>query len=128
MGLCRSRESAQPAVERALASRAESGGGLAASLVSVVTLRGSTQLDVGNDHSDSAQRSGTPRKVRSARRGFHRIVVFLYLTGSAVPSDHHPAGTMNTSIGSGAPLNCGFSMTGDLDRSAPQTAPSMSGV
>ena len=56
------------------------------------------------------------------------IVVFLYRTGSAVPSDHQPAGTMNTSIGSGAPLNCGFSMTGDLDRSAPQTAPSMSGV
>ena len=38
------------------------------------------------------------------------------------------AGTMNTSIGSGAPLNCGFSMTGELDRSAPQTAPFMSGV
>jgi hypothetical protein len=61
---------------------------------------------------------------------FSRIGVcpYLTLTGSAVPSDHQPAGTMNTSIGSGAPLNCGFSMTGDLDRSAPQTAPSMSGV
>ena len=35
---------------------------------------------------------------------------------------------MNTSIGSGAPLNWGFSMTGELDRSAPQAAPSMSGV
>ena len=45
-----------------------------------------------------------------------------YRTGSAVPSDHQPAGTMNTSIGSGAPLNCGFSMTGDLDKSAPQAA------
>src|SRR5580658_8026597 len=51
-----------------------------------------------------------------------------YLTGSAVPSDHLPAGTMNTSIGSGAPLNCGFSMTGEWGTSAPQTAPSMSGV
>src|SRR5277367_6244844 len=53
---------------------------------------------------------------------------YLSVTGSAAPSDHQPAGTMNTSIGSGAPLNCGFSMTGELDRSAPQTAPSMSGV
>ena len=51
-----------------------------------------------------------------------------YITGAADPSDHLPTGTMNTSIGSGAPLNCGFSMTGELDRSAPQTAPSMSGV
>jgi hypothetical protein len=51
-----------------------------------------------------------------------------YRTGAGVPSDHLPAGIMNTSIGSGAPPNCGFSMTGELGRSAPQTAPSMSGV
>jgi hypothetical protein len=51
-----------------------------------------------------------------------------YITGAADPSDHLPAGIMNTSIGSGSPWNCGFSMTGELDRSAPQTAPSMSGV
>ena len=51
-----------------------------------------------------------------------------YRIGAAVPSDHLPAGTMNTSIGSGLPLNCGFSMTGEWGRSAPQTAPSMSGV
>ena len=60
----------------------------------------------------------TPRPV--ARRP--------YLTGAAVRSDHLPMGTMNTSIGSGAPPNWGFSMTGEWGRSAPQTAPSMSGV
>jgi|SRR5580692_2546386 hypothetical protein len=57
-----------------------------------------------------------------------RLCPYFILTGSAVPSDHQPARTMKTSIGSGAPLNCGFSMTGELERSAPQTAPSMSGV
>jgi hypothetical protein len=48
--------------------------------------------------------------------------------GARVPSDHLPVGTMNTSIGSGSPWNCGFSTTGEWGRSAPQTAPSMSGV
>lgn len=48
--------------------------------------------------------------------------------GAGVPSDHLPAGIMNTSIGSGLPWNCGFSMTGEWVRSAPQTVPSMSGV
>jgi hypothetical protein len=31
-----------------------------------------------------------------------------YITGAADPSDHLPTGTINTSIGSGAPLDCGF--------------------
>jgi hypothetical protein len=48
--------------------------------------------------------------------------------GARVPSDHLPTGIMNTSIGSGSPWNCGFSITGDWGRSAPQTALFMSGV
>jgi hypothetical protein len=40
---------------RILASRGESGGGLATTLVSVITLRGSASVDVGNDHSDSSK-------------------------------------------------------------------------
>lgn len=56
----------------------------------------------------------------------HRwFIVASYITGAAVPSDQLAVGTMNTSIGSRAPLNCGFNMTGELGRSAPQTAPSM---
>ena len=51
----------------------------------------------------------------------------LYMTGAGVPSDHLPTGTTNTSIGC-TPLNCGFSITGDFGKSAPQTAPSKAGV
>ncbi len=43
-----------------------------------------------------------------------------------LPSDHLPTGIMNTSIGSGASLNCGFSLTGDFARSAPHALPSRS--
>jgi hypothetical protein len=50
-----------------------------------------------------------------------------YITGAGVPSDHLPTGTTNTSIGC-TPLNCGFSMTGDFGRSAPQSFPSSGGV
>jgi hypothetical protein len=42
-----------------------------------------------------------------------------YLTGAADPSDHVPTGTINTSIGSAAPLNCRCSITVDFGRSAP---------
>jgi len=34
-----------------------------------------------------------------------RPVRYMALWGSGVPSDHQPAGTMNTLIGSGAPWN-----------------------
>ena len=51
-------------------------------------------------------------------------IVASYITVADVPSDHLLVGTMNTSIGSGAPLNCGFSITGDFSRSAPHALPS----
>src|SRR5205807_1297781 len=69
--------------------------------------------------------SGSSPRRRSRSGVFLNRSGCSYRSGSAVPSDHRPAGTMNTSIGSGAPLNWGFSMTGELDRSAPQAAPSM---
>jgi len=50
-----------------------------------------------------------------------------YMTGAGVPSDHLRTATTNTSIGC-APLNCGFSITGDFGKSAPQTFPSRGGV
>ena len=56
------------------------------------------------------------------------VCAYLTLTGSTVPSDHQPVGTMKLSIGSGEPLNCGCRMTGEWGRSAPQAEPSMSGV
>src|ERR1700722_14369496 len=60
---------------------------------------------------------------------FMRVfIVLAYIKGAAVPSDHLPTVIMKTSIGSGAPLNCGFSMTGELGISAPQEAPFTSGV
>ena len=55
-----------------------------------------------------------PRAENSTKgTGVSQVYPYLTVTGSAVPSDHQPAGTMNTLIGSGAPLNCGFSMTGE---------------
>jgi hypothetical protein len=70
----------------------------------------------------------TNTEVAAIQKTSVTLFSYMALTGSAVPSDHQPAGTMNTSIGSGAPLNCGLSMMGEWDRSAPQAAPSMSGV
>ncbi len=40
---------------------------------------------------------------------------------TAVPSDQWPTAIMNSVIGSGAPPNCGFNITGEPGRSAPQT-------
>ena len=77
---------------------------------------------------DLATRSQPAEERTSLFRARSLALRCPYMTGAAVRSDHRPVGTMNTSIGSGAPLNCGFSMTGELERSAPQTAPSMSGV
>ncbi len=68
----------------------------------------------------AAQKEGTlrqeshPTLETSAHSLALAVCPYLTLTGSTVPSDHRPAGTMNTSIGSGAPLNWGFSMTGEL--------------
>jgi hypothetical protein len=50
-----------------------------------------------------------------------------YITGAGVPSDHLPTGTTKTSIGC-TPLNCGFSITGDFGKSAPQTVPGSGGA
>ena len=58
---------------------------------------------------------------------FRLFIVVDYMTGAGAPSDHLPTGTMNGAIG-GASLNCGVNLTGELGRSAPQTAPPMSGV
>lgn len=52
----------------------------------------------------------------------------LHNTGAGVPSDHLPVGTMNTSMGSGAPRNCRSWATGVSGLSAPQLALSISGV
>jgi hypothetical protein len=43
------------------------------------------------------------------------------LGDAAVPSDQWPTAIMNSVIGSGAPPNCGFNITGEPGRSAPQT-------
>lgn len=69
-----------------------------------------------------------PKAGRSGATGSTLFIVVPYITGAGVPSDHIPVRTMNTSIGSGAPLNCGVRLTGEFFRSAPQTAPSISGV
>jgi hypothetical protein len=58
------------------------------------------------------------------KRLCHSCFVVSYITGAGVPSDHLPVGTMNTSLGSGSPLNCGFSISGDCGRSAPHALPS----
>ena len=38
----------------------------------------------------------------------------FYHTSAGLPSDHLPVETMNTLMGSGLPLNCGFNITGDF--------------
>ena len=48
--------------------------------------------------------------------------------GAAVPSDHADTGTMNSVMGSGAPLNWGFNITGEPDKSAPHALESVSGM
>jgi hypothetical protein len=48
--------------------------------------------------------------------------------GAAVPSDHVDTGTMNSVMGSGAPLNWGFNITGEPDKSAPHDLESVSGM
>src|SRR5215469_1445802 len=78
----------------------------------------------GNKNVASASGSEAARPVEVV---FRLFIVVDYMTGAGAPSDHLPTGTMNTSIG-GASLNCGVSLTGELGRSAPQAAPSMSGV
>src|SRR5215831_10387988 len=52
---------------------------------------------------------------------------FDYITGAVVPSDHLPTGITNSVMGSGPSRNCGFSVTGESGRSAPQEALSVSG-
>jgi hypothetical protein len=43
-------------------------------------------------------------------------------------ADHVGTGTMNSVMGSGAPLNWGFNITGEPDKSAPQDLESVSGM
>src|SRR5580692_6738768 len=50
-----------------------------------------------------------------------------YITGATVPSDHLPTAITNSVIGSGPSRNCGFSVTGESRRSAPQEDLSVSG-
>src|SRR5579864_2421619 len=50
-----------------------------------------------------------------------------YITGAAVPSDHLPTEITNSVMGSGPSRNCGFSVTGESGRSAPQEDLSVSG-
>ena len=51
----------------------------------------------------------------------------FYIAGAAVPSDHLPTGITNSVMGSGPSRNAGFRVTGELGRSAPQEALSVSG-
>src|SRR5580704_6241675 len=48
--------------------------------------------------------------------------------GAAVPSDQVRTGIMNSVIGSGAPRNCGFNITGEPGKSAPHDLGSVSGT
>lgn len=60
---------------------------------------------------------------RAFRRGIH-----CPSFRAAVPSDHRDTGTMNSVMGSGAPLNWEFNSTGEPDKSAPHTLESLSGM
>jgi hypothetical protein len=50
------------------------------------------------------------------------------IRGSGVPSDHLGTGVLNSVTDSGAPLNCGFSRTGERGTSAPRVIPSGRGT
>ena len=79
----------------------------------------------------SDKRTGTflPAFVVARRNvRLHPGFIVPHITGAGVPSDHLPVATMNTSMGSGAPRNCGSRATGVSDLSAPQVELSMSGV
>src|SRR5215472_6213871 len=66
-----------------------------------------------------------PLRYTAAARSFS--LKHSYITGAAVPSDHLPTGITNSVMGSGPSRNCGFSVTGESGRSAPQEDLSVSG-
>jgi hypothetical protein len=68
------------------------------------------------------------RPTRLSRlKPIHRNIHCASL-GAAVPSDQVGTGIMYSVIGSGAPANCGFNITGVPGRSAPHDLGSVSGT
>src|SRR5271163_4034071 len=59
----------------------------------------------------------------------HDVMLLYYSSlGAAVPSDQVATGIMYSVIGSGAPANCGFNITGVPGKSAPHDLGSVSGT
>ena len=82
---------------------------------------------------DAASRQ-SPVEVRTRQVGHPPVskndftLLYCASLGAAVPSDHVDTGIMYSVIGSGAPANCGFNITGVPGKSAPHDLGSVSGT